>query len=252
MRNPPLTTRFDNSLRKSNTPPRSNSGPAQMPDTSGSGRVELRMPQSRQLTLPITGMYCANCVSTLERNLKKVGGVHQANVNLASERAVVEFDPNEARLEDMVAKIERAGYGVAAGVADISLKRLGDDNDARRIERLVRELDGTLEVQVNLPLEAVRVKYVPTILSHADIRDALSKAGFEPLEAVGGADDAEAEARRKELATQRRLLILGLVFTVPLFVLSMTLDLGWLPAVFYQMSPMAGMATAPARWAVTL
>ena len=38
------------------------------------------------LTLPITGMTCANCVSAVERNLKKVAGVQQANVNIGVER----------------------------------------------------------------------------------------------------------------------------------------------------------------------
>ena len=60
--------------------------------------TEIPMPETKQLTLPITGMYCANCVSTIERNLKKVHGVRQAAVNLASERAVVEYDPGEAHL----------------------------------------------------------------------------------------------------------------------------------------------------------
>ena len=111
--------------------------------------------------------------------------MRQAAVNLASERAVVEYDPGEARLEEMVARIQRAGYGVASGVADISLKRLADDNDARRLERILQGLDGALEAQVSLPTESVRIRYVPTVLSQAEIRGAISKAGFEPLEVFG-------------------------------------------------------------------
>ena len=68
------------------------------------------MAESKQLTLPITGMYCANCVSTIERNLQKVEGVQEALVNLSSERAVVRFDPARARLEDLIARVVRAGY----------------------------------------------------------------------------------------------------------------------------------------------
>ena len=56
------------------------------------------MSDSRQVTLPITGMTCANCVATVERNLKKVNGVQVALVNLSSERATVEFDPSAATL----------------------------------------------------------------------------------------------------------------------------------------------------------
>jgi Cu+-exporting ATPase len=210
------------------------------------------MPETKQLTLPITGMYCANCVSTIERNLKKVDGVSRADVNLASERAVVEYDPDQAHLEDMVARIQRAGYGIAAGVAEIPLKRLADDNDARRLERSLRELEGVLEAHVSLPSESVRLKYVPTVTGQAEIRLAISRAGFEPLEASGESEDVESIARSRELGRQRRLLILGLVFTVPLFLLSMALDLGLLPASFYAMEPMAGMGRTPAKWAILL
>ena len=210
------------------------------------------MPETKQLTLPITGMYCANCVSTIERNLKKVHGVRQAAVNLASERAIVEYDPDEARVEEMVARIQRAGYGVASGVLDIPLKRLADDNDARRLARALENTAGVLEIHASLPTESVRVKYVPTILSQADVRGAIFKAGFEPLEAAGEDEDVEGKARSLELASQLRLLLMGLVLTVPLFVLSMTLDLGWLPTAFYQLPHMSGMAAAPARWTLML
>ena len=50
------------------------------------------MDNTKQLTLPITGMTCANCVATVERNLKKLDGVNTAVVNLSSERAMVDFD----------------------------------------------------------------------------------------------------------------------------------------------------------------
>ncbi len=73
------------------------------------------MTEIRQVTLPITGMTCANCVATVERNLKKVDGVQVALVNLSSERATVEYDPSRAGLEDLIGRVERAGYGVAMG-----------------------------------------------------------------------------------------------------------------------------------------
>jgi len=73
------------------------------------------MADVKQLTLPITGMTCANCVATVERNLKKVEGVEQATVNLSSERAAVAFDPSLATLGDLIGRIQHAGYGVATG-----------------------------------------------------------------------------------------------------------------------------------------
>lgn len=68
-----------------------------------------------QLTLPITGMTCANCVATIERNLRKFAGVKTAVVNLSSERATVEYDSLKLGLRDLIASVQLAGYGVATG-----------------------------------------------------------------------------------------------------------------------------------------
>ena len=186
------------------------------------------MPETKQITLPITGMTCANCVATVERGLKKQAGVQSAAVNLSSERATVTFDPTSASLPDLIGRVERAGYGVATGEADLALKRLADDNDARRLEKALSKVEGVLEANVSLTTGKARVKYVPTLVSQAEIRAAVSKAGFEALEQGGEAEDAEAKAREAEIANQRRLLIVGLAFTLPLFVFSMLRDMGML------------------------
>ena len=190
------------------------------------------MSEPKQLTIPITGMTCANCVATVERSLKKQDGVQTAVVNLSSERATVTFDPALACLTDMVMRVEHAGYGIATGEADLVIKRLADDNDARRLEKALLKLDGVLEAQVNLTTEHARVKYVPTVVSQAEIRAAVSKSGFEAVELGGEAEDAEAIARLREIAGQRRLLIIGLIFTIPLFLFSMGMELGVLPAMW--------------------
>lgn len=202
------------------------------------------MTETKQLTLPITGMTCANCVATVERNLKKLDGVENAVVNLSSERATLDFDASKLGLTDFIARVNRAGYGVATGEADLIIKRLSDDNDARRLEKALSKLDGVLEAQVTFTTEKARVKYVPTIVTQAELRRAVSAAGFEALELGGVAEDAEAKAREHEINEQRRLLIIGLIFTVPLFVLSMSKDFGLLPDFVYTGHSMGGMRDA--------
>jgi Cu+-exporting ATPase len=206
------------------------------------------MSNSKQLTLPITGMTCANCVATVERNLKKLDGVNSAVVNLSSERATIEFDAAKLALGDMIARVNRAGYGVATGEADLVIKRLSDDNDARRLEKALSALEGVLEAQVSFTTEKARVKYVPTIVTQAELRRAVASAGFEAVELGGKAEDAEAKAREHEINEQRRLLIIGLIFTVPLFIFAMARDFSLLPASFYEMTPMEGMDAVPAPW----
>ena len=202
------------------------------------------MSDTKQLTLPITGMTCANCVATVERNLKKLDGVQSAVVNLSSERATVDFNPLKLQLTDVIARVNRAGYGVATGEADLIIKRLSDDNDARRLEKALASLEGVLEAQVTYTTEKARVKYVPTIVTQAELRRAVSSAGFEAMELGGEAEDAEAKAREHEINEQWRLLVIGLIFTVPLFLLSMGKDFGLLPAFFYTSNSMEGMRDA--------
>ncbi|MGC9395465.1 MAG: heavy metal translocating P-type ATPase [Anaerolineae bacterium] len=186
------------------------------------------MAESKHLTLPITGMTCANCVATVERNLRKQEGVENAVVNLASERATVTFDPTLVNLDALTGRIEYAGYGIATGEADLIIKRLADDNDARRLESALHQLEGVLEAHVALATEKARVTYVPTIVSQAEIRKVVSQAGFEALELGGEAEDAEAKARAAEISHQKRRLAIGLIFTVPLFLFSMARDFGLL------------------------
>ena len=131
------------------------------------------MSDTKQLIIPITGMTCANCVATVERSLKKQDGIQTAVVNLSSERATVSYDPSVAGLADMVRRIEHAGYGIATGEADLIIKRLADDNDARRLEKALMKLGGVLEAQVSFTTERARVKYVPTVVSQVEIRAAL-------------------------------------------------------------------------------
>ncbi len=182
------------------------------------------MTSAKQLTLPITGMTCANCVATVERNLKKLDGVNSAVVNLSSERATVDFDSAKLGIPEMIARVQRAGYGIATGEAELIIKRLSDDNDARRLEKALLKLEGVIEAQVSYTSEKARARYIPTVVSQAEIRAAVRQAGFEAVELGGEAEDAEAIAREREINEQYRLLVIGLIFTVPLFAFSMLRD----------------------------
>lgn len=194
------------------------------------------MAASRQLILPITGMTCANCVATIERNLKKIDGVESAVVNLSSERATVVFDPEKAGLAALIGRVERAGYGVAAGEAGLPVRRLSDDNDARRLEQALSGMEGVLSAQVNVTNGWVHVRYIPTLVTQQELRQVISKAGFETPDSGAVVEDAEARARQEEIRRQRHYLTTGLVFTIPLFLLSMARDLGFLPAAITQAS----------------
>lgn len=59
----------------------------------------------------ITGMTCAACSARIEKGLNRLEGVSAANVNLALERATVEFNPSHITMNDIIDKVEKLGYG---------------------------------------------------------------------------------------------------------------------------------------------
>jgi Cu+-exporting ATPase len=190
------------------------------------------MENQHQVTLPILGMTCANCVASVEKSLAKTQGVHEAQVNLSSERATVRFDPDKATVADLVKHIQDAGYDVAIGDATLQLEGSIDPNDALSLEKLLNQIEGVIYTQVNPTNAKLTVRYVPTILSQNELRKAVRKNGYKLVELSGeNAEDPEAAARANEIAHQRKLLNLGLIFTVPLFLLSMGHDFGLLPTM---------------------
>ncbi|MBC8264608.1 MAG: heavy-metal-associated domain-containing protein, partial [Anaerolineales bacterium] len=68
---------------------------------------------TKQITLPVQGMTCASCVVHVEGALKGVEGVSEANVNLATETASVEFIPEGTEVSQLIAAVRDVGYDVA-------------------------------------------------------------------------------------------------------------------------------------------
>jgi Cu+-exporting ATPase len=65
-----------------------------------------------EIVLPVVGMTCASCVNRIERFLRKTDGVIEANVNLATEKATVRFDPVLVGRPELVKAVDAAGYEV--------------------------------------------------------------------------------------------------------------------------------------------
>ena len=133
------------------------------------------MSEQKHITLPVTGMTCANCVLSVERNLKKVKGVDTATVNLSSERAVVSFDPTLTTLDQLVQRVQRAGYGIASGEAQFLVPALRDAADARNLESMLQKIEGISDIQVNAVNNRVSLHYIPTVLDPHEVETANSQ-----------------------------------------------------------------------------
>jgi len=183
----------------------------------------------QKVSLPITGMTCANCAANIERGFKRLDGIRDANVNFASEQAAVTFDSEKLKIEDIIGSIHKSGYAVATARVELPITGMTCANCAGNIERaLNRRVSGVLNAAVNFASERASVEYLPTLATVDDIIGAIQKAGYgaiAPDDLLDG-EDAEQTARNAEIRDQTRKFITGAVFALPLFTLSMLRDFG--------------------------
>ncbi len=84
--------------------------------------------EAKKAIIRVGGMTCASCAQTIENALKKTEGIVEANVNLATEKAVVTYDVQEIDYEGIKKVIEAAGYQV-----------LGREEGATKYEKVIEE-----------------------------------------------------------------------------------------------------------------
>ncbi len=178
---------------------------------------------SKQISLPVTGMTCAMCVKNVERSLKRADGVADVTVNLATEKATVDYDACKLKVGDLVSQIEKSGYGVARASIDLPITGMTCAMCQKNVARALNKVDGVIDVAVNLSNERAAIGYMPGAVSRGDLVKAVEEAGYGVIEVSGegAGEDAEAAARQAEIERQSRLVLIGAAFTIPLTVLSM-------------------------------
>ncbi|MGI5820076.1 MAG: heavy metal translocating P-type ATPase [Armatimonadota bacterium] len=180
------------------------------------------------VTLELAGMRCAGCAGNIESALRVIPAVDEATVNLAAESVVVSYDADQLALEDIIAAIESAGYGVRTGPSRDSrlLLRIRGMHCAacvRAIEQGLEALEGVTTVSVNLAEQTAEVVLDPTAVSHEEIIARVAKLGYEATRADRlGADLTGAdEEREREQRVQLMLVIFGAALSIPLMIFSM-------------------------------
>lgn len=120
-------------------------------------------------TFPVEGMTCASCVNRIEKHLKKLDGVLDARVNLATEKATVEYVPGTLGLQDFARAVEAAGYKIAeerptTRQAAFGVTGMTCASCVNRIQKSLRKLPGVVSADVNLATEKATVQYDPALV----------------------------------------------------------------------------------------
>ncbi len=88
--------------------------------------------KTRQTVLKIGGMHCAGCVNSIQKYVTKIGGVTKCEVNLASQKAELEFDPFAVSLQTIEKAITSAGYHVVYEKLAVKIAGITDSGDAQK------------------------------------------------------------------------------------------------------------------------
>ncbi len=174
---------------------------------------------TKQITIPVTGMTCASCVSHVEGALNNLSGVKKAVVNLGAAKAAVEYDPERIAPTRMFAAVADVGYEVGTAQATLNVSGMTCASCVAHVERALKELEGVTQAVVSLALNTAKVSYVPTLVTVAQMKRAVGDVGYEAAEAADrvSAMDREREARQKEIRRQG----LNLAFATPVALIVM-------------------------------
>src|SRR5690625_3646304 len=100
------------------------------------------MMATEESTLQISGMTCTACAARVEKGIRDLAGVEQANVNFALEQLTVQYHPQETNVQEFKREIEKIGYGVIEQKAVFAVSGMNCAACAAKVEQGVSELTG--------------------------------------------------------------------------------------------------------------
>ncbi|WP_433849097.1 heavy metal translocating P-type ATPase [Brucella pseudogrignonensis] len=191
--------------------------------------------------IPVEGMSCASCVSSVEKAVSKVPGVDKVSVNLATERADVTFK-SAPDMPAVIDAIRKAGYDVPSGSADLAIEGMSCASCVSNVEKALSAVPGVSRASVNLATERAHVELAGQV-AVGDLIKAVEKAGYEARSLDETRSDAKQETqsdkRDAEAVELKKNVILAAVLTLPVFILEMGSHL--IPAVHMFVMETIGM-----------
>ncbi len=178
----------------------------------------------------IDGMTCSACANRVERVVKKLEGVEEANVNFATETLTVKYNEEKVNNNTIEAAVDKAGYSVRKNIRDYTFKVEGMTCSAcaNRVERVSNKIEGVEYASVNFATEKLTVKLDEEKVSYVDLKNAIDKAGYKLIKE----EEKEEGKKKDESKILLNRFIFSLIFTLPLLIISMGHMVGMpLPAI---------------------
>ena len=174
----------------------------------------------KNANIKISGMSCASCALNIEKSLQNLEGVDKAHVNLGTEEAIVEYNPEKLKLPQLEEAVENAGYEVINNKVTIKIGDMSCAMCVKAIEDVLTKIDGVSHVNVNLASEKAYITYNPQMTGINDFKNAIVDLGYQYLGVEGEeTSDLEEEIREKDLKGKRNRIIIAFGFGIPLMII---------------------------------
>lgn len=168
------------------------------------------MNEANQLTLTIEGMTCAACATRIEKSLNRMDGVN-ANVNLALEKATILYDKEQYQTTDLIEKIHTIGYEVAVDKITLNIEGMTCAACSARIEKVVRKMEGIVQINVNLAMNIATISYLPEVRSIQSIIDKIKQIGY-----AASLKDEVAVKEKDTTKNKQIQLVISILLSLPL------------------------------------
>ncbi|HDR4513061.1 TPA: copper-translocating P-type ATPase [Bacillus cereus] len=173
------------------------------------------MNEQKEANLQISGMTCAACANRIEKGLKKVEGVHDANVNFALEKTKIMYDTQKTNPQQFKEKVESLGYGIVSDKAEFTVSGMTCAACANRVEKRLNKLEGVNGATVNFALESATVDFNPDEINVNEMKSAITKLGYK-LEVKSDEQDESTDHRLQEIERQKKKFIISFILSFPL------------------------------------
>ncbi|MED1558163.1 heavy metal translocating P-type ATPase [Bacillus paramycoides] len=173
------------------------------------------MNEQKEANFQISGMTCAACANRIEKGLKKVEGVQEANVNFALEKTKILYNPTQTNPQKFKEKVESLGYGIVSDKAEFMVSGMTCAACANRVEKRLNKLDGVSKATVNFALESATVEFNPDEISVNEMKSTITKLGYK-LEVKSDEQNSSTDHRLQEIERQKKKFIISFVLSFPL------------------------------------
>ena len=158
-------------------------------------------------------MTCAACAMRIEKGLNRMDGVESATVNLALEKATVQYDTSSVNAQVIEQKIQALGYEVVKEKVELNITGMTCAACSARIEKSLNKLDGISTANVNLALEKATVEFNPSQISLTEIMARIDKIGYGAKPVNHG---EPVDHREVAIQKQTRKFIAAAILSIPL------------------------------------